>query len=481
MGWRTIALVLVLATGALQPVGPQPAEAATAVLTSVPAATPVAAGPELPSPAVFLDAAWYRDQLIHTTDLWNGGLDGQSGFGAYRSDFDGLFHVNLDRQWHTLPMSTSTAVAQSRAIFLNVEAYRAAGPAQGQRFLKAVTQGTDYLLAHFHDPQYGGYYWGVGPEGAVTDNQKQGYGNTFPLLAFSQAYSVTAKTEYLQAARDQLAVLRAHFLDPNFACGLRWTLTRNFTQPSGDNNLGNWIHLFEALQSYYDVTSGTERADVAGLIQACGDFVTGQLYKDQPGHPERGYLAGTYDAQWRPSGNAAEPGHMLELSYLLSRAVERGFTAGWLDTAHKMVNFAMAYARDPTYHALQYYVIGFDGQPVPGNPDNAFFTWWPQTETARALLHFAIVRGWDTAGEFKAEEDFIHRYQTDQEYRGLWERVAPDAQGALVPDRLDKGHIWKSGYHYAAFFGEVLRLSALYPARLQALNPHPAYLPLLIH
>ena len=163
---------------------------------------------------------------------------------------------------------------------------------------------------------------------------------------------------------------------------------------------------------------------------------------------------------------------MLELAFLLSRAVERGFSAAWLTTAHKMVTFATAWALDPTYHAMRYYLIGVDGRPLPGNAENAYWTWWPQTETARALLHFAVVRGWDTAGVFKAEEDFIHRYQTDQ---ALPRAVgAGDAGRAGVPQpdpsRPNKGHIWKTNYHYSAFFAEVLRLSALSraPGRAQS-------------
>jgi hypothetical protein len=44
---------------------------------------------------------------------------------------------------------------------MNVEAWRAAGVEDGQRFLDAVNAGVDFLLTEFHDPEYGGFLWEV--------------------------------------------------------------------------------------------------------------------------------------------------------------------------------------------------------------------------------------------------------------------------------------------------------------------------------
>src|SRR5262245_44904438 len=67
-----------------------------------------------------VDVEWYRENLIHSADLWNGGLDGVSGMGTYQEDFNGFFHVALDQQWNQMRMRSSTSVAQSRAIYMNV-------------------------------------------------------------------------------------------------------------------------------------------------------------------------------------------------------------------------------------------------------------------------------------------------------------------------------------------------------------------------
>jgi hypothetical protein len=83
-------------------------------------------------------------------------LDGESGMGMYNEDFNGYFHVNLNRQWKPSPMRSTTRVAQSRAIYMNVESYRVARPEAGERFLRAVNLGVDFLLEYFKDADYGG-------------------------------------------------------------------------------------------------------------------------------------------------------------------------------------------------------------------------------------------------------------------------------------------------------------------------------------
>lgn len=84
------------------------------------AAAAAGAPGDLPRASLFLDADWYRARLIEAADLWNGGLDGRTGMGAYRDDFNGCFHVELDRQWRPGRMRYTTAVAQSRVIYMNV-------------------------------------------------------------------------------------------------------------------------------------------------------------------------------------------------------------------------------------------------------------------------------------------------------------------------------------------------------------------------
>lgn len=429
--------------------------------------------------SVFVDVEWYRENQILAADRWNGGLDGQSGMGVYSEDFNGFFHVNLDRQWNQFPMRFTTAVAQSRGIFMNVEAYLTAGPEEGERFRQAATQGVDFLLANFKDAEYGGFYWGVSRSGLVGDDMKQGYGNVHPLLALTRTYSITHDPAHLQAALEQYEVIKQHFLDPNYPGAILPGFSRDFSEIQGVNNVDTFTHWFESLLALYDVTEGEQQAEIADYITLHGDFLTQHLYHDQDGFSDRGYVAYNYDEAWQPAqmpytrqtqwsgARHATTGHNIELAYLLSRAVERGFDAEWLDVADKLIQFCLEYAIDPETGGMLYEITDYDGQPLEGNPDNELYIYWAQAETARALLHFTVVRRADYAAQFKAVETLFNDYLTDQEYGGLYHGLYAST---LEPQGVEKGDIWKTNYHFSMFFSEVLRLGEAYPERIAELN-----------
>jgi mannose/cellobiose epimerase-like protein (N-acyl-D-glucosamine 2-epimerase family) len=436
--------------------------------------------PGLPAEGMFLDVEWYRQNHINAADRWNGGIDGQSGMGAYQEDFDGFFHVNLDRQWNQTRMMGSTSVAQSRAIYMNVEAYRTAGAEEGQRFLDAAIAGTDFLLENFWDDNYGGFYWMVSATGLTVDNQKQGYGNVHPLFALAHVYDITQNPVYLQVAFDQLAILQEHFIDPDYPGTILPGFTRDFSEIMGVNNIDTFTHYFEALLALYDVTEGDQQEQIADMITLHGDFLVNTLYQDQEGFDDRGYVAYNYDDNWQPSqepytretqwsgARQATTGHNIELAYLLSRAVERGFNEEWLTTADKLIKFCLEYAIDPTYGGMLYDITDYDGSPLDGNPDNTVFIWWAQAETARAFLHFTVVRNADFVAHFEAVQILFTQHQTDLEYGGLYANL--DITRDLAPTSGYKGDIWKTNYHYNMYFTEVLRLAATYPERVAALN-----------
>lgn len=428
----------------------------------------------------FLNVEWYRENLMRAADLWNGGLDGQSGMGAYQDDFTGFFNVNMDRQWRQLPTQSCTGVAQSRAIYMNIEAYRVAGSEEGQRFLQAATKGIEFLLTYFRDRDKGGFYWEVSSSGKPVNDMKQGYGNMHPMLALAQAYSVTQEPAYLAAALEQLDVIKRYFLDPDYPGGVRPGFNRDFTEIIGVNNVDTFTHYFEPLLILYDNTEGEQQAEIAALIDVAGQFLTQQLYHDQEGYSDRGYVAYNYDQAWRPSqmpytreaqwtGAAqASTGHNIELAFLISRAVERGFNPGWLTVADKLIKFCLEYAIDAEYGGMLYEVTDYEGKPLKDNPDNSLFIWWAQAETARALLHFTVVRNANYQTRFKAVETLFNQDLTDQDYGGLYHSL--DAEHDLAPVNPNKGDVWKTNYHYTMFFAEVLRLADTYPDRVAELN-----------
>ena len=161
------------------------------------------------------------------------------------------------------------------------------------------------------------------------------------------------------------------------------------------------------------------------------------------------------------------PGHCIELAYLLSRAVERGFDPSWLTTAAKLQRFTEAYAINPETGGMLYETLDYDGKPLVGNPDNAYYIWWAQAEVARAMLHFSVVRNQDRAQAFKRTEKLILEHFIDPEFGGWFQQVRADNLAFSDPT---KGNVWTMNYHETMFYAEVLRLYETYPDRLEALS-----------
>jgi mannose/cellobiose epimerase-like protein (N-acyl-D-glucosamine 2-epimerase family) len=456
----------------------------------IPAAAPQAVVQAGADTSDHVDAAAVRDQLIRFVDTWNGGRLGKagtSGMGTYAAAWDGLFRMNLDRQFNPVGAFSNdmTVISQSRAIYMNVEAYRNAPAGEQARFKAAVQRGADYLLAKAVDRtnyngKPGGMWWGLQDDGVSppthtrqvggrAPRDKHAYGQVQSLFALAQAYTVTGDADHLDGAFAQLDVWNSQFADTAAGPGaFLQDANENYTQRLGTRNLDYMTHAFEALLTLDDATPATDprKAALAGQVTAIGNFITTRMYRDAPGSGTMGYLPWYYDAQWNPSADPAQrystPGHNFEVAFLLSRAAERGFNPAWLAVANKLVAYSLRYGFDNvstsrTYGAVPYGKIAFDGSRFDATPPN--FVWWHQAEAARALLHFAAVRGrtdlWD---EYDAASAFIQNHFVDSVYGGWFPQLSPST---LAPAVTNKGDVWTGGYHETMLDAERIRVAAM--------------------
>jgi mannose/cellobiose epimerase-like protein (N-acyl-D-glucosamine 2-epimerase family) len=476
-----------LMSGEIRPTAESPAPPASVAPAPAHAAA-VAAAAAATAAAPQVDAVAVRDELIRFVDTWNGGQagrNGTSGMGVYATTWDGLFRMNLNRQFNPISYYTNdqTIISQSRATYINVEAYRNAPSTDRARFKTAVQKGADYLLAKARDPVLyngnpGGMWWGLQPDGVsppthttaiygTAPRHKDAYGQVQSLFALAHAYSVTADVDHLNGAFAQLDVWNTQFADTAAGPGAFLpTANENYTQRVDTRNLDYMTHALEALLALDAVTPAAHprKAQLAPQIASIGNFITTRMYRDAAGSTTMGYLPWYYDAAWNPSSTATQqyvtPGHNLEVAYLLSRAVERGFNPAWLPVANKLIAFALKYGFDntpgsPTYGVVRYEKLKFDGTPFNATPDK--LVWWQTSEAARTLLHFALVRGRaDLSDEYDAAIAFIRNRFVDSVYGGWFTSLDPVT---LAPTTTNKGTVWTGGYHEAMLYAEMLRLA----------------------
>ena len=179
------------------------------------------------------------------------------------------------------------------------------------------------------------------------------------------------------------------------------------------------MHLFEALLAMHDATGEATILDDAAEHLA---FMFDRLYDASAGR-----LPELYTPEWTPlptsDGGYIDVGHQFEWAYLLSTAVERGLPVSYLDHAAALLDCGLRVGYDPVSGGV-YSHASPDGCTV-----DKTWVWWAQCEAARALLHFALLRGrGDLYDRCERIMSFCLGEMVDDVYGG-WYIGAEGAQG----------------------------------------------------
>src|SRR5690606_22229321 len=71
-------------------------------------------------------------------------------------------------------------------------AYRFSG---NELYRSIAERSLQYIITHFYDAEYGGFYWSIDAEGKPLETKKQIYGLAFCCYAFSDFYRATGMDE----------------------------------------------------------------------------------------------------------------------------------------------------------------------------------------------------------------------------------------------------------------------------------------------
>ncbi|KAI0565752.1 N-acylglucosamine 2-epimerase (GlcNAc 2-epimerase) [Gracilaria domingensis] len=423
-------------------------------------------------PSLF-DAAEHRETLLSVVDAWNSGAITTES----RAGEASAFHVNLNDDWTQVHPKDTTAVAQARGVYINVEAAaaaRAVNDSRGPSFVAAVKKGIQALDELFRDPADGGViYLFNETSGTVSDSKKDGYANVHTMFAFAMAATVLDDAE---KSRALLSAWQSYeFIERELDDGSSGGLYRS--AGDGDDeirNLESVVHFFEGLLSFWDVLpNGNKRNQVAANIARTGNFIVNRMLVAEAGDPESAFVAFNYKPDWTPTdvpytrenqwdqGQWASPGHNIEIAWLLSRAEQRGLEpsgSDWVAAGERLIRFTEKYAIDAK-GLLRWEEVAIDGMPFPGNPDNDLYEWWSNCEAARTYVHFALTRGCrvTAASKWRRLAKLLDGPMTDKKYGGWFRYVTVDG---LKREGSTKWDRWKVAYHFAMLQAEILRLGS---------------------
>ena len=301
------------------------------------------------------------------------------------------------------------------------------GDAQG-----AVAQGLSYFLTRFRRSD-GLFRTLVAFDGTPLDDKPLLYDQAFALLGFASAVPLLGGSFDLAGEGGQLLqALHRHLKRDGlgFESGL----------PHAPPLLSNpHMHLLESALAWLDVGGG---GDWRVLADEMGQLALSNLID-----PATGMLHESFDADWKPTRDAAgrlvEPGHMFEWSWLLMRWGQRRGRAR--EVACRLLDVA------ETHGVRQGVAINMIMSDTSVHDGSARL--WPQTERLKAAALAARLYGdtgyWRIVCE--AANGLLRYLST--EVPGLWyDRLTPS--GELVRENVTAGNL----YHIV---GAIEELAAL--------------------
>lgn len=318
-------------------------------------------------------------------------------------------------------------------------------------YLEMALRAKQYIIDHFIDPEYGGVYWSVDCKGQPLDTKKQSYAIGFTIYGMSELARTTGDEEALQCAIRLYQDLESHALDTQ-QFGYIEALTRNW-QPIADMRLSDKDENgSRTMNTHLHIIE-----PYTNLLRVWRDPQLEQqtrrllhLFMDTIANPVTHHLDLFFDDQWHGKRNIQSFGHDIEASWLLH---ETAMVLGDQETIDEVRQFIrpLAKAADEGLRSdgSMVYERWTDTDVTNENRD-----WWVQCECI--IGHYDLY-------QYFGDEQALQIAQKSWEYTrthlidhdgGEWHwGIRPD--GSLNTTD-DKAGFWKCPYHNARLCLEII-------------------------
>lgn len=305
-------------------------------------------------------------------------------------------------------------------------------------YLRTADRAYEYLIAHFRDPQNGGYYWMLDATGSPVEDTFELYGMSFVVYSLAE-YSMAAKSKSaLEQAVKLFDLIQAKCHDGEHG-GYFESFTREWkplpksTMAYGIDNgvktMNTHLHLLEAFTTLYRVHPDTRNA-----LQELIDIFYAHILD-----PEINSCRLFFERDWTNINNTISFGHDIEAAWLLCDAADALGDAKQIEkTRIAAVKIAAAVLKR-----------GLDkdgGLLYEANPEritNSTKDWWPQAETLVGMFN-----AWQISKEPRFLDATIHCWEFTQE--NIIDKKFGDwyfSAATHHPDGALKVNEWKAPYH----------------------------------
>ena len=369
----------------------------------------------------------------------------------------GGFLTYLDRDGKPTGETEKTQLCQTRMIYTYSSVHRA-GLGEGKA-LEIARQGVDFLLDHFWDDEYGGWFWTCDKAGNPINESKLTYGLSFAIYSLSEYAMASGDHRGLEWALRSYETLQTLVAD-NAWGGYYEFLERDWSKKrpgkyGGDRkSFDVHMHLMEAMTNLYEATGArTHKERTCEMIDLIfgrilhPTFRTGVAQFSLDWKPLRQILFADVwgsdrdvdDDEGRPENNTSF-GHNVEFAWLLNHTTRiLGLDVEAYKPAFKRIFDHCCEHGVDWDHGGVYCEGPHDG---PAREKNKEF--WQQAECLVGMLDAYLLFG--DAKYLDAYEN-VHRFVMDRVINhevGEWYPLFDEKSNRLW-DYM--GHAWKINYH----------------------------------
>lgn len=233
---------------------------------------------------------------------------------AVAREFDG-FYGSVDENDHPDPRAPLGVVMYSRILWAFSAACKASPSSALQVMADKAYQG---IKRYFLDPEFGGVYWAVSPDGEPLETRKQLYGLAFCIYGLSEYYRLTHQPNVLEEAIELYELIEGHGFDKERngyieAFARDWQEIKDLRLSEKDNNerktMNTHLHIVEAYANLYTVWPDN------GLKERVQNLLG--LFDRHFIDKESGHLRLFFDDDWVSRSTLISYGHDIEAAWLL--------------------------------------------------------------------------------------------------------------------------------------------------------------------
>jgi mannobiose 2-epimerase len=331
-----------------------------------------------------------------------------------------------------------------------------------------------FLGEHFYDPSQLGWYYLVSAAGSPVDRQKHLYAQSFAIYGLSEYFLAFGTEEALRLGLETFGAIDRFGHDTRWR-GYRESFSQEWTPlpqhpdfgiRGNRKTLNTHLHLLESFTSLYRASKDTTvKGRIEELIDVCANTMI---------DTKRGCAHQFFEHDWTPLPSPASFGHDMELSWLLTEAVD-GAAIG---NASSIREVSLSLARGVARNGLDWEnggVVHESGKEDTRDRElqaswvrslpalirqwlgrkraRERKVWWVQAEALVGFLNAHALSGDQSfLDAFTNVEEWVFAYQVDHQH-GEWHKEI--ASGGRRRGR--KGGLWKTPYHTARACMEVIR------------------------